>query len=92
MFLDPQRREPAQLPFLFPVLSLFLFLFLLFLSSISLPEPLMLGTAAVLKAIKRNKKKGKKAKVLRVLPSGRTVPHIQGFFNFTETRLATAGK
>ena len=32
------------------------------------------------------------AKVLRVLPSGRTVPHIQGFFNFTETRLATAGK
>lgn len=34
----------------------------------------------------------KKARVLRVLPSGRTVPHIQGFFNFTETRLATAGK
>ena len=25
------------------------------------------------------------AKVLRVLPSGRTVPHIQGFFNFIET-------
>ena len=34
----------------------------------------------------------RQAKVLRVLPSGRSVPHIQGFFNFTETRLATAGK
>ena len=34
------------------------------------------------------REKNRRAKVLRVLPSGRTVPHIQGFFNFLETRLA----
>ena len=27
-----------------------------------------------------------RAKVLRVLPSGRTVPHIQGFFNISEVK------